>query len=128
MSAPTVLVVEDHDANRKLLITLLTHLGYQALEAADGRTGVELATQRLPDLILMDIQLPQLDGFSAATTIKSQESTRHIPVIIMTAFALKGEEERWMRSGAEAFLAKPVHLNDLTATIRRLLPKRGSPQ
>lgn len=128
MTALTVLIVEDHDANRKLLRVLLTSLGYQVLEAADGKTGVELATQELPDLVLMDIQLPQLDGFAAATTIKSQLTTKHIPVIIMTAFVLKTEEERWMRSGAEAFLAKPVHLSELRETIQRLLPERGTPR
>jgi len=122
----TVLVVEDHDANLKLLGVLLRHLGYQVLEAADGRTGLELAGQLLPDLVLMDVQLPHLDGFAATTAIKSQEHTRHIPVVLMTALALKAAEERWMSCGAEAFLVKPVHLNDLAATIARLLPERGS--
>lgn len=126
MTARTVLIVEDHDSNRKLLSLLLGRLGYQVLAAADGQAGLELADKHLPDLVLMDIQLPRLDGFAAATALKQQERTRRIPVVIMTAFALKSEQERWMSSGAEAFLAKPVHLQDLTATIERLLPEKGS--
>lgn len=126
MTARTVLIVEDHDSNRKLLSVLLGRLGYQVLAAADGQAGLELADKHLPDLVLMDIQLPRLDGFAAATALKQQERTRPIPVVIMTAFALKSEQERWMSSGAEAFLAKPVHLQDLTATIERLLPEKGS--
>ena len=126
MTTATVLIVEDHDANRKLLGVLLGRLGYRVLDAADGQSGLALANEHLPDLVLMDIQLPKLDGFAAANALKGQERTRHIPVVIMTAFALKAEEERWMSSGAEAFLAKPVRLQDLTATIKRLLPEKGT--
>ena len=126
MSDYTVLIVEDNEKNRKLMRDLLLVHGYQHLEAEDGLAGVEAAREHHPDLILMDIQLPGLDGYSATRQLKADESTRAIPIVVVTSFAMQGEEERARQAGCDAYLSKPIDIHQLIATVQRLLPQDES--
>ena len=126
MADYTVLIVEDNEKNRKLLRDLLRVHGYQYLEAADGLSGVEMARECAPDLILMDIQLPKLDGYSATRQLKADEGTRRIPVVAVTSFAMKGEEERAREAGCDAYLSKPIDIHLLMDTVRGFLPEGES--
>ena len=126
MADYTVLIVEDNEKNRKLLRDLLRVHGYQYLEAVDGLSGVEMARECKPDLILMDIQLPKLDGYSATRQLKADEDTREIPIVAVTSFAMKGEEERAREAGCDAYLSKPINIHLLMDTVRGFLPEGGS--
>ena len=119
----TVLIVEDNEKNRKLLRDLLRVHGYRYVEAADGLTGLAMAREHRPDLILMDIQLPGLDGYSATRQLKAEESIRAIPIIAVTSFAMKGEEVRALEAGCDAYISKPIDIHQLLATVQRFLPK-----
>jgi len=123
MSDYTVLIVEDNEKNRKLMRDLMRVHGYQYLEAEDGFTGVEMAREHHPDLILMDIQLPGLDGYAATRQLKEDESTRAIPIIVVTSFAMKGEEEKAREAGCDAYISKPIDIHRLIATVQDFLPK-----
>jgi two-component system, cell cycle response regulator DivK len=122
----TVLIVEDNEKNRKLMRDLMRVHGYQYLEAEDGLAGVEAAREHHPDLILMDIQLPGLDGYSATQQLKADESTRAIPIVVVTSFAMQGEEGRARQAGCDAYLSKPIDIHQLIATVQRLLPQDES--
>ena len=126
MSDYTVLIVEDNEKNRKLMRDLMRVHGYQYLEAEDGLAGVEAAREHHPDLILMDIQLPGLDGYSATRQLKADESTRAIPIVVVTSFAMQGEEERARQAGCDAYLSKPIDIHQLIATVQRFLPQDKS--
>lgn len=117
----TVLVVEDNPANRKLVTLLLEHVGYRVLLADDAREGVVCARERHPDLILMDIQLPGMDGLEATRLLKLDKSTRDIRVIALTAFAMKGDEERMLAAGCDGYIAKPIEYRQFLAEVARLL-------
>jgi two-component system cell cycle response regulator DivK len=116
-----ILVVEDHEDNRRILQDLLENAGYETIEADTGEVGVSLAEANRPDLILMDIQLPDLDGYEAARRIKANPALRHIPIIAVTSYALIGDEARTRAAGCEGYVTKPFSPRALMATIREFL-------
>ncbi|HEX6111400.1 MAG TPA: response regulator [Geminicoccaceae bacterium] len=118
-----ILVVEDQEDNRRIIRDLLTSAGYQLIEAADGEEGVRSAEAERPDLILMDIQLPVLDGHEATRRIKQNPELRHIPIIVVTSYALSGDEAKAIAAGSDAYVAKPFSPRQLLATIRKFLPE-----
>jgi two-component system cell cycle response regulator DivK len=113
----TVLVVEDNAANMTLAMFLLQSAGHTVLTATDAEAGLTLARGEQPDLILMDIQLPGMDGLQATALLKRDESTRAIPVIALTALAMKGDEERIRAAGCDGYIAKPMRYQEFLAAI-----------
>ena len=116
-----VLVVEDTEDNRQIIRDLLTSAGYEMIEAINGEQGVAMAAEHRPDLILMDIQLPVLDGYEATRRIKANPALRHIPVIAVTSYALSGDEERTREAGCDAYVAKPFSPRLLLAKVREFI-------
>ena len=104
----TVLIVEDNELNRKLFHDLLEAHGYDTLETRDGMEALKIAREHRPDLILMDIQLPEVSGLEVTKWIKEDDELREIPIIAVTAFAMKGDEEKIRQGGCEAYIAKPI--------------------
>jgi two-component system cell cycle response regulator DivK len=121
----TVLVVEDNPANMTLATFLLKSAGYAVLSATDAEAGLALARGEQPDLVLMDIQLPGMDGLQACALLKADIATRDIPVIALTALAMKGDEERIRAAGCDGYIAKPLAYREFLATIAAVLA-RGS--
>jgi two-component system cell cycle response regulator DivK len=117
----TVLIVEDNELNMKLFHDLLEAHGYATIETRNGIEALELARTRMPDLILMDIQLPEVSGLDVTRWLKEDERTRPIPVIAVTAFAMKGDEERIRGGGCEAYLSKPISVSKFLETVRHFL-------
>ena len=116
-----ILVVEDQEHNRRILRDLLTSVGYELIEAVTGSEGVRLARSHRPDLILMDIQLPELDGHEATRQIKADPDLRAIPIIVVTSYALSGDETKALAAGADAYVTKPFSPRQLLAKVRELL-------
>ena len=114
----TILIVEDNELNMKLFNDLLEAHGYQTLQARNGVEAVELARAHHPNLILMDIQLPEVSGLQVTQWIKDDESLRSIPVVAITAFAMKGDEEKIRQGGCEAYLSKPISVVKFLETVR----------
>jgi two-component system, cell cycle response regulator DivK len=112
-----VLVVEDNAANMTLAVFLLQSAGHTVLSATDAEAGLRLARGEQPDLILMDIQLPGMDGLAATLLLKQDAATRAIPVIALTALAMKGDEERIRKAGCDGYIAKPMRYQEFLATI-----------
>lgn len=123
MSALTVLYVEDNEFNRKIVRQLLSRTSYRLLEAVDGEAGVAAAVAELPDLILMDVQLPKMSGLEATRILRSDARTQHIPIVVITSFALSGDRERATEAGAAGYLAKPYSPRELLALVRQFLPE-----
>ena len=119
----TVLIVEDNPANMKLAVFLLESAGHTVLSATDAEAGLTVARDRQPQLILMDIQLPGMDGLQATELLKRDDTTRAIPVIALTALAMKGDEERIRAAGCDGYVAKPMHYQDFLATIAAQLAR-----
>jgi two-component system cell cycle response regulator DivK len=117
-----ILVVEDTEDNRQIIRDLLTSVGYELLEAVNGEEGVAMAAQHCPDLILMDIQLPIIDGYEATRRIKADPRLKHIPIIAVTSYALSGDEEKARAAGCDGYVAKPFSPRQLLAKIRQFLP------
>jgi CheY-like chemotaxis protein len=113
----TILIVEDESKNMKLLRDLLQRFGYEILEASDGEQGVKLAGEKIPNLILMDIMMPKMDGLEATRIIKADIKTKHIPVIALTSFAMKGDRERTIDAGCDGYIAKPIDILEVLKTI-----------
>ncbi len=113
----TILVVEDTPANMALATLILEKAGYAVLQAANAADGIALARADVPGLIMMDIQLPGMSGLEATRILKADPVTRAIPVIAMTAFAMKGDEEKMLAAGCDGYLAKPIHYKDLVAVV-----------
>ena len=120
----TVLVVEDNAANMKLAALLLRNAGHSVLCAIDAETGLTLARTQRPDLILMDIQLPGMDGFAATAVLKQDPATAGIPVIALTAMAMKEDQEKSQAAGCDAYISKPLRYQELYAAMDALLAKR----
>ena len=116
-----ILVVEDTEDNRQILRDLLTFAGFDLIEAGDGATGVDMARLHRPDLVLMDLQLPVIDGFEATRRIRADPALRDMPVIAVTSFAMSGDAERAIDSGCNAYVAKPFSPRALLAKIREFL-------
>ncbi|RMF06124.1 MAG: response regulator [Alphaproteobacteria bacterium] len=117
----TVLVVEDNDLNMKLFCDLLEAHDYATLTTRDGMEVLDIARAHRPDLILMDIQLPQVSGLDVTRWIKEDEELKAIPVVAVTAFAMKGDEQRIRDGGCEAYIAKPISVQRFMATVRQFL-------
>ena len=117
-----ILVVEDQADNLQILRDLLTSAGFEMSEAKDGEEGVRAAMAERPDLILMDIQLPLLDGYEATRRIKADSALRAIPIIVVTSYALSGDEVKAREAGCDAYVPKPYSPRQLLAKIRELLP------
>ena len=120
----TVLIVEDNELSLMLLKDFLEHNGYTILATSLGETAIELARQYRPNLILMDIQLPDISGTEAARQLKQEEQTRTIPIIAVTAFAMSGDEAKIIASGCDAYIAKPFNLVELLNLIKRWTASR----
>lgn len=118
-----ILIVEDNPANMKLAIFLLESAGHTALSARDAEAGLTLARNEHPNLILMDIQLPGMDGLEAVVLLKRDDATRVIPVIALTALAMKGDEERIRAAGCDGYIAKPIRYQEFLATIAAQLTR-----
>jgi two-component system, cell cycle response regulator DivK len=123
--AKTVLIVEDNELNMKLFHDLLEAHGYAILGTRNGTEALALARQYRPDLILMDIQLPEVSGLEVTKRLKDDADLRHIPVVAVTAFAMKGDEERILAGGCQAYLSKPISVSKFIDTVRQFL---GDPQ
>jgi len=117
-----ILVVEDTEDNRPIIRDLLSSVGYELIEAADGAEGVAMAQSQLPDLILMDIQLPQMDGYEATRRIRAVPDLARVPIIAVTSYALSGDEAKTREAGCDGYVAKPFSPRQLLAKIREFLP------
>jgi two-component system, cell cycle response regulator DivK len=116
-----ILVIEDHEENRRLLRDLLTSVGYELIEAVTGEEGLAAAEPQAPDLILMDIQLPGIDGYEVTRRIKANPSLRHIPIIAVTSYALSGDDVKAAEAGCDAYVTKPFDPAELLAKIQEFL-------
>jgi two-component system, cell cycle response regulator DivK len=120
----SVLIVEDNELNMKLFNDLLEAHGYKTVQTRSGVEAVELARTHMPNLILMDIQLPEVSGLQVTQWIKDDENLRHIPVIAITAFAMKGDEEKIRQGGCEAYLSKPISVVKFLETVKNYLAEQ----
>jgi two-component system cell cycle response regulator DivK len=119
----TILIVEDNPANMKLAAFVLQQAGYTVISAVDAEAGLTLAREQHPDLIMMDVQLPGMDGLAATELLKKDEGTRGIPVIALTALAMKGDEARIREAGCDAYIAKPMRYQEVLATVAAQLAR-----
>jgi two-component system cell cycle response regulator DivK len=119
MAGALILIVEDNDKNLKLARDLLRHDGFRTLEADTAESAITLAEQRLPDLILMDIQLPGMDGVTALGRLRGSAATSSIPVVALTAFAMASDRERLLAAGFDGYLAKPIDIHEFSDSVRK---------
>jgi CheY-like chemotaxis protein len=124
---PKILLVEDNEMNREMLCRRLEKRGYQVLCAGDGKLGVALAGSELPNLVLMDMSLPEIDGWEATRRLKGDAATRHIPVIALTAHAMADDRQRCLDAGCDDYDTKPVQLTRLLEKIQTLLGENNTP-
>lgn len=117
----TILLAEDNDMNRDMLSRRLSRYDYEIVEAANGKEAVDLAQAELPDVILLDLSMPVMDGWEAAGELKSNDETAGIPVIALTAHAIKGDREKALEAGCDEYVAKPVDVDELIETIESAL-------
>jgi two-component system cell cycle response regulator DivK len=127
MARELILIVEDNPKNLKLMRDVLQFRGYTTLEAETGEAGLALARARHPALILMDVQLPGMDGREAMQALKADGQTRHIPIIALTAFAMKGDQERLLAEGFDGYIAKPVDIKEVPRVLEQYLDGRPAP-
>jgi two-component system cell cycle response regulator DivK len=123
MSGRTILHIEDNDFNRKIVRDLLARTSYRLVEAVDGESGVAKALEERPDLMLVDIQLPKMSGLEVTRRLRSEPATAHVPIIIITSFALSGDDQRAKEAGASYYLSKPYSPRELLEAIRRFVPE-----
>ena len=124
MAGALILIVEDNDKNRKLVRDVLTFKGYTTIETETGEEGVQLARERCPSLVLMDIRLPGIDGMEALRQLRAEPTTREIPVMAMTASVMSEDRQRIMGAGFDAYQGKPIEVSDFVAAIAQLLERR----
>jgi two-component system, cell cycle response regulator DivK len=117
MTGTLILIIEDNPRDLKLVRELLQVNGFHTIEATTGEAGIELARERTPALILMDIQLPQMSGREAAEILKSDSKTRHIPIVALTASAMKGDRERLLAEGFNGYIAKPINIKEIPGIV-----------
>jgi two-component system, cell cycle response regulator DivK len=123
MSAPTILHVEDNEFNRKIVRDLLARTSYRLVEAVNGEDGVQMALREPPDLALIDIQLPKMSGLEVTRRLRAEPATAEVPIIVITSFALSGDDQRAREAGASHYLAKPYSPRELLEAIRRFAPE-----
>jgi two-component system cell cycle response regulator DivK len=116
-----ILIVEDNDLNLKLFRDLLSANGYETIETKEGLEAIALTHSMQPDLILMDIQLPEISGLEVTKRIKADEAIRHIPIIAVTAFAMRDDEEKILKAGCQAYISKPISISDFLVAVRKFL-------
>jgi CheY-like chemotaxis protein len=121
-----ILLIEDNEQNRYLTTFLLEKHGYRVTSAATGPAGVELARELLPDLILLDVQLPGMDGYAVATALKADARTSGIPIVVVTSYAMAGDREKVLATGAEGYLEKPIDPETFVGDVERYLVAGGS--
>jgi len=114
----TILIVEDNENNRSLFQDILTFHGYEVAIARDGREGVDLARKLMPDLILMDIQMPGMDGMTAGTILKGDPATSGLTIIALTSFAMRGDQEKFLAAGFDGYLSKPINTRELPGLVK----------
>ncbi len=119
--AKVILIVEDEPSNLKLTCALLQASGYSTIEATDGKQGVELAKARKPDLILMDIQMSDMDGLEATRILKADATTRNIPIVALTAYAMKGDKEMVLEAGCDGYITKPIDIQEFLKRVAEYL-------
>ena len=117
-----ILVIEDTEDNRQIIRDLLSSVGYELIEAMDGVSGVALAQKERPDLILMDIQLPEIDGYEATRRIRAIPELARVPIVAVTSYALSGDEAKTREAGCDGYVAKPFSPRQLLAKVREFLP------
>lgn len=115
----TVMIVEDNELNMKLFNDLLEAFGYKTIKTRDGRQAVDIVRDQRPDLIIMDIQLPEISGLDITRKLKADPELRSIPVVAVTAFAMRGDEQRIRAEGCEAYLSKPISVQTFLETVKR---------
>ena len=115
-----ILVIEDSPTNMMLTVDVLEHAGHSVLQAERADTGLDIAAHDLPDLVLMDIQLPDMDGMTATRILKADPRTQHIPVIALTASAMKGDRERILEAGCDGYIEKPIRYKEFLAEVERM--------
>lgn len=123
MSNEKILLVEDSPLNRRLIEAVLKPRGYRVLVAEDGQQGIDIATAELPDLILMDVQLPGVSGYDATRILKSRPETRHIPIVALTAHAMTDERDRAVAAGCDGYIVKPIDTRAFPDQLREYLPR-----
>ena len=127
MSGHRILVVEDNERNLKLVRDVLQFAGYEVISACSGEQGVRLARERRPDLVLMDLQLPAMDGTEALRVLREDPDTRRIPVVAVTAFAMKNDRERALLAGFDGYLEKPINVRAFPGVVRGFLHRKEHP-
>ena len=125
MENKTVLVVEDNKLNMKLIVALLTIGNYRILKAEDAEIGIQMIKEHRPDLILMDFQLPGMDGLSATRTIKKDEDLKDIPVVALTSYAMTGDKEKVMEAGCDGYIPKPIETRTFLEKLSQFLDNEG---
>ena len=121
-----LLIIEDDEINRKLARDILQHHGYEVMEAENCQKGISMAREKSPDLILMDIQVPYMDGVTAVGILKNDPATRDIKIIALTSFAMKGDRERMLEAGFDDYMAKPIDTRELPSFLDRCLLKKDN--
>jgi len=116
-----ILIVEDNQDSRELVVKVLKNKGYQTIEAADGEEALEKVAAEKPDLILLDISIPKIDGYEVAKRLKSQEEFRDIPIVALTAHAMKGDREKVIVAGFEGYISKPINVRELPDQVKSYL-------
>ncbi len=116
-----ILIVEDNEKNRRMIRDVLKYHGYEVLEAENGEVGIKTAKEYKPDLILMDMQMPVIDGFAATSILKNDPETKGIKIIAVTSFAMLGDEERILAEGADDYISKPLNMRELPEKVKRFL-------
>lgn len=122
MTTATILYIEDDFRNRILVRRVLEASGFSVVEAETGKAGLQLAQQLIPDLILMDINLPEMDGYEVTTHLRSIETLNHVPIIAMTANVMRGDREKTLAAGCDGYIQKPIDVDLLPEQIRQFLP------
>lgn len=121
----TVLIIEDNPKNRKVFKDILSVHGFKSIEAVDGEEGYKMAKEHNPDLIVMDVQLPGANGYEITRRLKSEDDTKDIPIIIVTSFAMAGEENEARAAGCNDYISKPINIHQFIETIKKYLPDQG---
>jgi two-component system, cell cycle response regulator DivK len=121
VSRRRILVIEDNPDNMTLIVDVLTSLNYDVLQATDGQRGVEMVDEERPDLVLMDLSLPKMDGWTATRKLKAEHDLQAIPIIALTAHAMVGDRERAIEAGCDDYVSKPINLQELAAKLKKFL-------